>query len=135
MDHKHPLHLLKVGPTTVQRERERPRSRHPFVPTARKLLNELSELSTRDVQWIDNKWTHSTMKVNQSYVFLLQGPAPGHLARYCPDLLGYGSTSFTWLLQSLFTFFFTSFEPAFLFVLHSLFLDLICILVFIYAPL
>ena len=42
MDPKHLLHQLMVKPITAQEEKLR--SRHPFVPAARKL------------QWIDYKW-------------------------------------------------------------------------------
>ena len=42
-----------VGPITVHKERLRPR--HPYVPTARKLLNELSKLTIRATQCINYK--------------------------------------------------------------------------------
>ena len=42
------------GPITAHEERLR--SRHPFVPAARNLLNTLSKLSIRAAQEIDNKW-------------------------------------------------------------------------------
>ena len=32
------------------------RSRHPFVPAAGKLINELSKLSIQAAQWINYKW-------------------------------------------------------------------------------
>ena len=49
-----PLYQLMVGLTTAHEERLR--SREPFVPAARKLLNELSKLSICAAQSINCKW-------------------------------------------------------------------------------
>ena len=48
------LHQLIVGATTILGERLR--CRQPFVPTERKLFNELSELGIRSTQEIHYKW-------------------------------------------------------------------------------
>ena len=48
MDPNHLLHQLMVGPITAHEERLR--SRHPFVPAARKRLNKLSKLRIRAAQ-------------------------------------------------------------------------------------
>ena len=85
MDPKHLLHQLMVELTTAYEERLR--SRHPFVPAPRKLLN---ELSIRAAQWTDCK---CTTKANRGYASLSKGPAPGHLAWVCPDLLEYNLPS------------------------------------------
>ena len=82
-----------LEPTTVHIQERR--SRHPFVPAASKLLNELSKLSIQAAQWTDYK----CLKVNQSYASLFQGPVLGHLAWICPDLLGYYSTAFALVLK------------------------------------
>ena len=50
----HLLHALMIGSTDAHRERLR--SRRPFVPAARKLLSELSDLDIRAAQWTDYKW-------------------------------------------------------------------------------
>ena len=49
------LHQLMVG-TPLSIYKEKLRFRHLFVPAARKLLNELPELSICASQWIDYKW-------------------------------------------------------------------------------
>ena len=54
MDPKHLLRQLMVWRTTAHDERLQ--SYHPFVPVARKLLNELFKLSIRAAQWIDYEW-------------------------------------------------------------------------------
>ena len=49
------LHGQLAGLPDVPRERLK--SRHPFVPAARKLLNDLSKLDIRAVQWKNNRWS------------------------------------------------------------------------------
>ena len=43
--------------------REKLKSRRPFVPAARKLLQDLTELDIRAAQWIDFKWEHGILGV------------------------------------------------------------------------
>ena len=63
MDSKHLVHQLMVGSFTAHDERLR--FSHPFVTAARKLINELSILSTPAARWIDYKWDMKYCK-NQS---------------------------------------------------------------------
>ena len=55
LDHGHILHELLAG--SPDGYRERLKSRRPFVPTARKLLQDLTELDIRAAQWTDYKWS------------------------------------------------------------------------------
>ena len=54
LDPDHILHGHLAGSPDVRQERLR--SRRPFVPAARKLLNDLSELGIRAAQWTNLKW-------------------------------------------------------------------------------
>ena len=82
---------VNVGTTTVHEE-SRLRFRHFFVPAARKLLDELSKLITRDAQWTDYKLD---AKCSEG-----QSPVPDHMAWVCPDLLGYDSTILALVLEN-----------------------------------
>ena len=55
LDPGHILYELLAGSTHGYRERLK--SRHPFVPAARKLLQDLTELDIRAAQWTDFKWS------------------------------------------------------------------------------
>ena len=72
MDPKHLLHQLMVGSITAHEERLR--SRHFFVLAARKLLNELSKLSTRAALWIDYKWDMKYSKDQSELRFFVSRP-------------------------------------------------------------
>ena len=54
LDPDHILYELLAGSTHGYRERLK--SRRPFVPAARKLLQDLTELDIRSAQWTDFKW-------------------------------------------------------------------------------
>ena len=55
LDHGHILYELLAGSTHGYRGRLK--SRRPFVPAARKLLQDLTELDIRAAQWTDFKWS------------------------------------------------------------------------------
>ena len=55
LDFGHILYELLAGSTHGYRERLK--SRRPFVPAARKLLQDLTELDIRAAQWTDFKWS------------------------------------------------------------------------------
>ena len=55
LDPGHILHELLAG--SLHCYRERLKSRRPFVPAARKLLQDLTELDIRAAQWTDFKWS------------------------------------------------------------------------------
>ena len=55
LDPGHILYELLAGSTHGYRERLK--SRRPFVPAARKLLQDITELDIRAAQWIDFKWS------------------------------------------------------------------------------
>ena len=55
LDPDHILYELLAG--SPDGHRERLKSRRPFVPAARKLLQDLTELDIRAAQWTDFKWS------------------------------------------------------------------------------
>ena len=55
LDPDHILYELLAG--SPDGHKERLKSRHPFVPTAWKLLQDLTELDIRATQWTDFKWS------------------------------------------------------------------------------
>ena len=55
LDPDHILHELLAGSSDGHRERLK--SRRLFVPAARKLLQDLTELDIRAAQWTDFKWS------------------------------------------------------------------------------
>ena len=55
LDPNHILYELLAG--SPDGHRERLKSRRPFVPAARKLLQDLTELDIRAAQWTDFKWS------------------------------------------------------------------------------
>ena len=55
LDPDYILHVLLAGSPDVSQERLK--SRRPFVPAARKLLNGLSKLGIRAVQWTNYGWS------------------------------------------------------------------------------
>ena len=55
LDLGHILYKLLTG--SPDGHRERLKSRRPFVPAARKLLKDLTELDIRAAQWTDYKWS------------------------------------------------------------------------------
>ena len=55
LDPGHILHELLAGSSNGYRERLK--SRRPFVPATRKLLQDLTELDIRAAQWTDFKWS------------------------------------------------------------------------------
>ena len=55
LDPGHVLHELLTGSPDCYRERLK--SRRPFVPAARKLLQDLTELDIRAAQWTDFRWS------------------------------------------------------------------------------
>ena len=87
MDPNHPLHQLTVGPIRVQGERGY--NLHP------QLCLRHASCSENDRNWafvhhngLTLNGTRSTLKINQSFALLSQGPAPSNLGRVCQNLLG-----------------------------------------------
>ena len=60
LDPDHILHGQLAGLPDVPQERLK--SRRPFVPAARKLLNDLSKLGIRAAQWTNYKWSAENSK-------------------------------------------------------------------------
>ena len=54
LDPGHILHNQLTGPQAASKERSKPK--RPFVPAARKLLHNLSELGIRAAQWTNLTW-------------------------------------------------------------------------------
>ena len=54
LDPDYTLYGLLSGSTDVRQERLR--SRHPFVPAVRNLLNNLAEIGIHASEWTNNKW-------------------------------------------------------------------------------
>ena len=89
LDPDHILYGLLSGSSDTRQVR--PRSRRPFVPAARNLLNNLATLGIRAFEWINHKW--NTVKMLSGSVLLCPGLVPGLLGWGYPEPLGLGSTA------------------------------------------
>ena len=75
-----PGHILHDQLTESQAaSKERLKSRHPFVPAARKLLHNLSELGICAVQWTSLAWDTEHSKSTSASVSTFSRPAQGLL--------------------------------------------------------
>ena len=65
------------------------RSRRPFVPGARNLLDNLARLGIRASEWTNHKWNaeYSTVKILPGSVLLCPRPVPGLLGWAYPSIL------------------------------------------------
>ena len=92
LDPNHILYgLLSGSPDTHQ---VKLRSRRPFVPAARNLLDNLASLGIRAGKITNG--TRSTVKVLPGSVRLCPGPVPGLLGWAYPEQLGLSSTACDW---------------------------------------
>ena len=66
------------------------RSRRPFVPAARNLLNNLARLGIRASEWTNHKWI---VEMFPGSVLLCPRPVPGLLGWAYPEQLGLSSTA------------------------------------------
>ena len=86
MDPDHILHSLLSGSSDTRQVRLR--SRHPFVPPARNLLDNLASLGIRTSEWTNYKWNAENLKMFPSSVLLCPGLVPGLLGWLTPSSLG-----------------------------------------------
>ena len=64
------------------------RSRRPFVPDARNLLDNLARLGIRASEWTNTNGKRSTVKMLPGSMFLCPAPVPGLLRWAYPEQLG-----------------------------------------------
>ena len=69
------------------------RSRRPFVPAARNLLDNLYRLGIRASEWKNHKWKTKYCEMLPGSVILSPGPVPGLLGCAYPEQLGLSSTA------------------------------------------
>ena len=91
LDPDHILHGLLSGSSDTGQVRLR--SRRPFVPGARNLLDNLARLGIRASEWINYKWKRSIVKMLPGSVLLCPRPVPGLLGWAYPEQLGLSSTA------------------------------------------
>ena len=89
LDPDHILHGLLNGSSDTGQVRLR--SRRPFVPGARNLLDNLARLGIRASEWTNHK-SRSTVKMLPGSVLLCPGPS-GLLGWAYPEQLGLSSTA------------------------------------------
>ena len=89
LDPDHILHVELSGLPNVPRERLK--SRRPFVPAARKLLNGLSKLSIRAAQWTNYKCSAKYLNAHLYSMFSFPGKVLGPLEWACPEHFGLSS--------------------------------------------
>ena len=83
LDPDHILYGLLSGSSDTRQVRLR--SRRPFVPGARNLLNNLARLGIRASEWTNHKWKTEFVKMLSGSVFLCPGPVPGLLGWAYPE--------------------------------------------------
>ena len=93
MDPDHILYGLLSGSSDTRQVRLR--SRRPFVPAARNLLDNLAELGIRASERTNHKWKSQmdTVQMLPGSVFLCPGPVAGLLERAYPERLGLSLTA------------------------------------------
>ena len=90
LDPDHILHGLLSG--SSDNRQVRLKSRRPFVPAARNLLDNLARLGMRASEWTNHKWKRSIVKMLPGSVLLCPRPVPGLLGWAYPEQLGLSST-------------------------------------------
>ena len=83
LDPDHYLYELLAG--FPDGHRERLKFRRPFVPAARKLLQDLNELDIRAAQWTDFKWSKEYSECSSDFLLSFLGRALGQWGWACPD--------------------------------------------------
>ena len=91
LDPGHILHELLAG--SPDGYRERLKSRRPFVPAARKLLQDLTELDIRTAQWTDFKWSTEYSECSSDLRAFIPRTSTRPMGMACPDHHGSGSTA------------------------------------------
>ena len=91
LDPDHILYGLLSGSSDTRQVRLR--SRRPFVPGARNLLDNLARLGMRASKWTNHQWNRSTVKMLPGSVLLCPGPVPGLLGWAYPNHCGLSSTA------------------------------------------
>ena len=91
LDPDHILYGLLSGSSDTRQVRLR--SRRPFVPAARNLLDNLARLGIRASEWTNHKWKANSVKIPSGSVFLCPEPVPGLLGWAYPEQLGLSSTA------------------------------------------
>ena len=69
------------------------RSRRPFVPAARNLLDNLARLGIRASEWTNHKWKTENCENASRLRAFVPGPVPGLLGWAYPEQLGLSSTA------------------------------------------
>ena len=90
LDPDHILHGLLSGSSDTRHVRLR--SRRPFVPAARNLLDNLTRLGIRASEWTNHKWKTEYCENASGSVLLCPRPVPGLLGWAYPEQLGLSST-------------------------------------------
>ena len=91
LDPDHILYGLLSGSSDTGQVRLR--SRRPFVPGARNLLDNLARLGIRASEWTNHNWKTETVKMLPGSVLLCPRPVPGLLGWAYPEQLGLSSTA------------------------------------------
>ena len=91
MDFDHILYGLLSGSSDTRQVRLR--SRRPFVPAARNLLDNLARLGIRASEWTNHKWNAEYCKNASRLRVLCPRPVPGLLGWGYPEQLGLSSTA------------------------------------------
>ena len=91
MDPDHILYGLLSGSSDTRQVRLR--SRRPFVPAARNLLDNLAELGIRASERTNHKWKTDTVQMLPGSVFLCPGPVAGLSERAYLERLGLSLTA------------------------------------------
>ena len=91
LDPNHIWHGLLSG--SSDNRQVRLRSRHPFVPGARNLLDNLARLGIRASEWTNHKWKTEYCENASRLLLLCPGPVPGLLGWAYPEQLGLSSTA------------------------------------------
>ena len=91
LDPDHILHGLLSGSSDTRQVRLR--SRRPFVPAARNLLDNLARLGIRASKWTNYKWKTEYCEMLSGSVLLCLRPVPGLLGWAYPERLGLSSTA------------------------------------------
>ena len=91
LDPDHILYDLLSGSSDTRQVRLR--SRRPFVPAARNLLDNLARLGIRASEWTNHKWKTEYCENASSSLLLCPRPEPGLLGWAYSEQLGLSSTA------------------------------------------